>query len=688
MNGSAIRVPFPQQPFVRCRQVDPELIRETGAFTRFPALLSNSDDKADLGSRRARDDMAALIGHPAVESGCVSSIGNFNGLLLFNSLPERLESISYLNELAFLHDDATANGDDETIATAHKRLDYALNPEDTKSPDDSALSHKMKRLYSSIVLECCEMDAQPALDMIRSYSKEWLRVLNKEPMPTTSLNDYFRKRIQDGGTRVYWWMMAFCHGNRMTEEEFARIEPVIHAAERVFLATNDYYSWQKEKLGPLDRIWNAVLVFMKSESCSEQEAIAKLKQFIIDEEVIFQDELYRFCAVNYDLPPHMQLLVNTLEPSIGGYHAWCAICPRQNDWKKNPPPPFVLPEPVKKQNGSSSIAHQTENGSLKNGVHRVDDDSIVQRASAVLTAPTTYIRSLSSKNVRSQLVDAFNLWLNQPKEVLDAIKETVDGLHQSSLLLDDIQDRSPLRRGKVAAHHIFGEAQTINSATFMFVEVTKRIHGLGNPTMTSVLLQELESLFLGQALDLNWKVTTQCPSKEDYLAMVDRKTGSMFRLILRLLTAARDQKYSSIMSQFDNLARLLGRWYQVRDDYMNLKGGGYTSQKGFCEDLDEGKLSYPILCCCATDAFARNVILGMFRQRATTSTQTLPRESKLQMLDLVNRSGALGETFNLVTRLQAEVEREIGYLEGLYGEANPILRLLILTLSDVPEPDV
>ncbi|KAF4586004.1 geranylgeranyl pyrophosphate synthase [Ophiocordyceps camponoti-floridani] len=92
----------------------------------------------------------------------------------------------------------------------------------------------------------------------------------------------------------------------------------------------------------------------------------------------------------------------------------------------------------------------------------------------------------------------------------------------------------------------------------MFVQVTSRIHGLRNPILTSVLLEELESLFLGQALDLSWKVATQCPSKEDYLAMVDRETGSMFRLVLHLLIAARDHNRSN-MSQFDDLARLLGR---------------------------------------------------------------------------------------------------------------------------------
>ena len=39
----------------------------------------------------------------------------------------------------------------------------------------------------------------------------------------------------------------------------------------------------------------------------------------------------------------------------------------------------------------------------------------------------------------------------------------------------------------------------------------------------------------------------------------------------------------------------IGLLFQIRDDYMNLSSAEYTSNKGLCEDLTEGKFSFPII---------------------------------------------------------------------------------------------
>lgn len=40
---------------------------------------------------------------------------------------------------------------------------------------------------------------------------------------------------------------------------------------------------------------------------------------------------------------------------------------------------------------------------------------------------------------------------------------------------------------------------------------------------------------------------------------------------------------------------VIGALFQIRDDYLNLSSTEYTSNKGLCEDLTEGKFSYPII---------------------------------------------------------------------------------------------
>jgi len=40
---------------------------------------------------------------------------------------------------------------------------------------------------------------------------------------------------------------------------------------------------------------------------------------------------------------------------------------------------------------------------------------------------------------------------------------------------------------------------------------------------------------------------------------------------------------------------LLGLYFQIRDDYCNLSLKEYSENKSFCEDLTEGKFSFPII---------------------------------------------------------------------------------------------
>lgn len=43
------------------------------------------------------------------------------------------------------------------------------------------------------------------------------------------------------------------------------------------------------------------------------------------------------------------------------------------------------------------------------------------------------------------------------------------------------------------------------------------------------------------------------------------------------------------------LVDLLGIIFQIRDDYQNLQNEQYAKNKGFAEDITEGKFSYPIV---------------------------------------------------------------------------------------------
>ncbi|CZS87977.1 hypothetical protein WAI453_000366 [Rhynchosporium graminicola] len=209
---------------------------------------------------------------------------------------------------------------------------------------------------------------------------------------------------------------------------------------------------------------------------------------------------------------------------------------------------------------------------------------------SVLMGPYEYLFAHPGKDIRAQLIAAFNEWLQVPPESLEVITKVVGMLHTASLLVDDVEDYSLLRRGLPVAHSIFGTAQTINSANYVYFVALQELQKLRNPEAILIYTEELLNLHRGQGMDLFWRDTLTCPSEDDYLEMVGNKTGGLFRLAVKLMQAESKSPKDCVP-----LVNLIGIIFQIRDDYQNLSSPEYSQNKGLCEDLTEGKFSFPII---------------------------------------------------------------------------------------------
>jgi len=171
----------------------------------------------------------------------------------------------------------------------------------------------------------------------------------------------------------------------------------------------------------------------------------------------------------------------------------------------------------------------------------------------ILFGPFDYLFAHPGKDIRAQLIAAFNEWLDVPAPSLEVITKVVGMLHTASLLVDDVEDSSLLRRGLPVAHSIFGTAQTINSANYVYFCALQELQKLGNPTKAlEIYTEEMLNLHRGQGMDLFWRDTLTCPSEDDYLEMVGNKTGGLFRLAVKLMQAeSKSTRYVGKSMQYD-----------------------------------------------------------------------------------------------------------------------------------------
>ncbi|KAH7051136.1 geranylgeranyl pyrophosphate synthase [Macrophomina phaseolina] len=686
-----------------------EEARQTGCFTTLPIRINPRNDLADAASHRFIKDWATEIGDGREKKTyfSFSPVGNWSSLIYPEAIPERLGVLAYLSDLGLIHDDTGEELSVEEAQAEHDDLHAALDPDDKRNLALDSKAMKTKKLVSQCMLECVNLDRELGLSMLAAFRDLWLAISEKDSdKEAQTMEEYLQQRSDNGGMLVFWPMLQFSLGMHISEAEHQLVQPIIDAATQGLLLANDYFSWEREyrelQTGHSKRMVSAVELLVRTKGLSIETAKDAVKEMIISAEREFclrRDELYR---TQPDISLKLRRWIDCAGLAVSGNHYWCSACPRQNAWKneaitsRNIKRPLELTaaseaeqpsakKPKRRDSGANvSDVPPSESSATEGGLDHVAWYPLYKPSTLAMESPAKYVMSMPSKGVRSTLIEALNMWLHVPPKALESITSIVDMLHNASLILDDLEDNSPLRRGKPAAHTIFGQAQSINSANFLFVRAMQEVSQKLSAAALTVVLEELEGLYLGQSWDLYWKHNLICPSEAEYVNMVDHKTGGMFRMLLRLMQAESGlgDKQVSALPDFERLTLLFGRFFQIRDDYMNF--GDYAAQKGFCEDLDEGKFSYPVVYCLANHPEYRGHILGVFRQRPTVSTSSagpLSKETKEHLVRCLEKCGAFEKTLDCLREVETELEVEIERVEQQTRETNPMLRLCVARLS-------
>ncbi|KAI5986809.1 isoprenoid synthase domain-containing protein [Pisolithus albus] len=295
-----------------------------------------------------------------------------------------------------------------------------------------------------------------------------------------------------------------------------------------------------------------------------------------------------------------------------------------------------------------------------------------------LLGPFTYIASNPGKDIRGTLIAAFNIWLNVPKSKLDVITRVIDMVHNASLMLDDIEDESELRRGKPAAHMVYGIPQTINSASYACWLAYQQLSSIqeypaeSTETKGRLLLPEaLDQIFReellhfhrGQGLDIIWRDTFRCPTEQEYIQMARGKACSILRLSVKIMMAFAT---TNTDINYVHLVDLFGIYGQIRDDYMNLQSKEYTDTKGLADDISEGKFSFPVIHG-IREKPENTLILDILKQRP--KTPTLKCEAVAYLKDTTH---SFDYTLSAMRSLERLIREETAKLGG-----NQILETLL-----------
>ena len=176
----------------------------------------------------------------------------------------------------------------------------------------------------------------------------------------------------------------------------------------------------------------------------------------------------------------------------------------------------------------------------------------------------------------------------------------VELVHNFSLIHDDIQDNSPIRRGRETVWKRWGIAQAINSGDAMFSLAHLSLLRLESTTtsdITNLAANILHSACLqltkGQYLDLAYESQAHLPL-DAYWKMVAGKTAALLSACTELGAIVANTNQSR-REAFRDFGYFLGLAFQAQDDILGIWGDAALTGKSNESDLFAGKKSLPVI---------------------------------------------------------------------------------------------
>ncbi|MCS7138165.1 MAG: polyprenyl synthetase family protein [Candidatus Caldarchaeum sp.] len=211
-------------------------------------------------------------------------------------------------------------------------------------------------------------------------------------------------------------------------------------------------------------------------------------------------------------------------------------------------------------------------------------------------------------------------------------------IHNATLMVDDVEDSSLMRRGKPCIHRLYGVDIAVNAGNALYYLpihiLTKNLEERKACMLLRKYVEMMVKLSLGQTMDIVWhKALVADVSEEDYLQMASFKTGALSRFSVELacVYAGRNE----LIEELGDFGETIGTAFQIQDDYLNIFGEEEKYRKEIGGDITEGK--YTLMTVYALRHLPQD---KSRRLREILAEHTSDPQKVREAIDLIKQSGA------------------------------------------------
>ncbi|MCU1718169.1 polyprenyl synthetase family protein [Pseudomonas sp. 5P_3.1_Bac2] len=204
-----------------------------------------------------------------------------------------------------------------------------------------------------------------------------------------------------------------------------------------------------------------------------------------------------------------------------------------------------------------------------------------------------YIISAGGKRLRPLLVLLAGRAVGYQQDDLQLLAATIEFLHTSTLLHDDVVDKSDMRRGRSTANARWGNAPSVLVGDFLYARSFEMMVTLGSMPVMRIISQATRVIAEGEVLQLS-KVRDASTTEETYMEVIRGKTAMLFEASTHSAAALAgvSHEQSEALRTFGDH---LGIAFQLVDDLLDYQGDADTLGKNVGDDLAEGKPTLPLI---------------------------------------------------------------------------------------------
>jgi len=301
-------------------------------------------------------------------------------------------------------------------------------------------------------------------------------------------------------------------------------------------------------------------------------------------------------------------------------------------------------------------------------------DSIINDAfllsNTELSEMCSYVVSSGGKRIRPAIcVLANRVCKGTGDKVLDAAA-AIEIIHNATLIHDDINDNSELRRGRKTLHKEFTVSKAIIAGDIMFA-IGFKLMGSSSGDVIRTVVTATESVADSEFIQKDFEHISNV-DESNYMDIIRGKTAMPICMAAKVgaLIADGDSKCVDAVSKY---SMSVGLAFQIIDDILDVEGDPSNTGKAVGTDIMEGKPTLPLIIAMGDAKYGKR-LKELFVKTSISDSEIS------EALDLIKKTDAIEQCRQKAEALAKDAINALSsvpqskYKDSMIGLSNYVVR--------------